>query len=124
MNLVFDMNLSPKFPEFFRKIGYEAVHWSKVADVRTSDIDIVRWAAERNYVILTNDLDFGEILTKYQFRRPSVIQVRRENLQPENLFDILEKVFADFQTEIELGALIIIGEEKVRCRLLPLRKQQ
>jgi predicted nuclease of predicted toxin-antitoxin system len=41
------------------------------------------YAAEHGYTVLTNDLDFGTILAATQGEKPSVVQIRSDNLDPD-----------------------------------------
>ncbi|HET7849773.1 MAG TPA: DUF5615 family PIN-like protein, partial [Pseudolabrys sp.] len=82
MKILVDMNLSPTWVEFLTKAGYEAVHWSETGSARATDLELMTWAAEHNYVILTADLDFGAMLAASKGNSPSVVQVRSDILTP------------------------------------------
>lgn len=56
------MNLSPRWVVFLVTAGWEAVHWSAVGRANAPDAEVMRWAAERGFVLLTHDLDFSAIL--------------------------------------------------------------
>jgi predicted nuclease of predicted toxin-antitoxin system len=62
MKLLIDMNLSPRWVASLNQAGWEAVHWSSVGKGNELDSEIMRYAAEQNYVVLTHDLDFSAIL--------------------------------------------------------------
>ena len=72
------------------------------------------------YVLLTHDLDFGAILAATHGRKPSVVQLRSENLSIEvigrSVVDALYAVAAD----LEDGALVTIDPGRTRVRVLPL----
>ena len=114
------MNLSPRLATIFRENGYESVHWIYVGSHTACDKDIVRWASENGWIIITNDLDFGAILALERLRLPSVIQIRRLELCPETVFPILDRVIKQFADELENGAIVVIDEKRMRVRLLPL----
>jgi predicted nuclease of predicted toxin-antitoxin system len=120
MKFLLDMNLSPRLATVFRDNGYESVHWTDVGSSTACDKDILRWASENNWIIITNDLDFGAILPSERLRLPSVIQIRRLGLVPGTLFPILDRVIKQFANELESGAIIVVGEKRMRARLLPL----
>src|SRR6266508_1725015 len=75
MKVLVDMNLSPGWVNFLAEAGFEAVHWSDVGAGSAPDSELMQWAAERGFVVLTADLDFGAILATTQGRRPD--QFRR-----------------------------------------------
>lgn len=63
MRLLIDMNLTPQWVEYLADAGYEAVHWSEVGRATAGDHEICGYARELNFVAITNDLDFPQILS-------------------------------------------------------------
>ncbi len=47
-------------------------HWSEVGDPRATDKAILDWARKNGYWVVTNDLDFGDILAATNALCPSV----------------------------------------------------
>ncbi len=121
MKFLLDMNLSPKLATIFREKGYESIHWIEVGPAEACDRDILRWASENGWIIITNDLDFVAILASEGLDFPSVIQTRRLELFPQSLFPVLEQVIKRFEHELRRGAMIVVDEKRMRGRLLPLR---
>jgi predicted nuclease of predicted toxin-antitoxin system len=119
MKFLLDMNLSPRLAKIFRERGYESVHWIDVGSPKADDKDILHWAGENGWIIVTNDLDFGAILVTEGLCSPSVIQTRRLELSPETLFPFLEQVIKRFADELEQGVIVVVDEKKMRARLLP-----
>ena len=62
MRLLVDMNLSPDWVPLFVSHGWEAKHWSQVGKGTAPDAEIMSWAREHGHVIVTQDLDFSQIL--------------------------------------------------------------
>jgi len=120
MKFVIDMNLSPRWVEVFMAAGLEATHWSALGDPRATDRSIMQWARSNGYIVFTHDLDFGAILAATQASGPSVIQIRAENVLPEDAGDTVIAAIHRFQDELEQGALISIDPENARARILPL----
>jgi len=120
MKFLLDMNLPPQLATLFRENGYESVHWTDVGSRTACDKDIVRWANENDWIIITNDLDFGAILAMERLCLPSVIQLRRLELFSDSVFPILERVIKQCESELKRGAIIVIDEKRMRVRLLPL----
>jgi len=121
LKILIDMNLSPRWVEVFKKDGITAVHWSKVGDYGAKDCVIMEWAKENGYVVFTNDLDFGTLLALTQATRPSVIQMRTENVLPENFGTTVISAIKQYVSELEKGALIVLDDIANRIRILPLR---
>ena len=47
------------------------------------DVEIMAYAAEQGCVVLTHDMDFGAILAATHGEKPSVIQLRMEDVTPQ-----------------------------------------
>jgi predicted nuclease of predicted toxin-antitoxin system len=62
MKILIDMNLSPLWVNFFQKNNLYLIHWSKLGRATDLDFTIFEYAQQNNYIVFTNDLDFGAIL--------------------------------------------------------------
>jgi predicted nuclease of predicted toxin-antitoxin system len=80
MKLPVDMNLSPHWVGLFHDSGWEALHWSAMGRPTARDSEIMAFAAVNNYVVVTHDLDFSAILAVTHGKKPSVIQIRSEDV--------------------------------------------
>lgn len=120
MKLLIDMNLSPKFIEILNNSGFDAVHWSSIGNPRSTDSEILNYAKIHNFVILTHDLDFGDILAATGAIAPSVLQIRTQNVSTEYLSDILIKSLKKYRVNLEQGALLSVDETRSRVRILPI----
>ena len=120
MKLLLDMNLSSQIVDVLTDAGHHAAYWGMIGKRNAEDGEILTWAQENGYVILTNDLDFGTILATTGFESPSIIQIRRRNVRPEVIAPLVLQVIEKFTTELEAGALIVVDEYRYRVRLLPI----
>lgn len=77
------MNLSPRWADLLAQEGFEAGHWSMLGTGNAPDTEIMAYARANNYVVLTHDLDFGAILAATHGEKPSVVQIRAEQLNPD-----------------------------------------
>jgi predicted nuclease of predicted toxin-antitoxin system len=59
VKLLVDMNLSPSWVGRLARHGFEAVHWSTIGAATAPDSEILTWANEHGFVVVTNDLDFS-----------------------------------------------------------------
>jgi predicted nuclease of predicted toxin-antitoxin system len=59
-----------------------------------ADIEIMAYAAKHDYVVLTHDLDFSAILAATQGTKPSVVQIRSDNLSPAAIEGTAHRGFA------------------------------
>jgi len=122
MKILLDMNLTPKWVEVLKKAGWEAVHWYRIGAPDAPDQEIFEYALAHNFVIFTNDLDFGAILVARNAQYPSVIQVRTQDVTPESLASTLVPALRQLEGYLEEGALVVIDESKFRARILPFFK--
>ena len=76
------MNLSPEWVPFLHGHGFEAIHWSAIGAGNAPDTEIMQWARNNDCVVFTHDLDFGILLAHSKDGRPSVIQVRTQDVFP------------------------------------------
>lgn len=120
MKLLVDMNLSPRWIGLLKDAGWEAVHWSTVGKATASDSEIMAFAAEYSYVVLTHDLDFSAILAATHGERPSVVQIRTEDVSPRVVGPQVIAALRHVQSELEAGALVTVDPHRTRVRLLPL----
>jgi predicted nuclease of predicted toxin-antitoxin system len=77
------MNLSPRWLVLLHGSRIEAAHWSSIGRLDASDTEIMAYAAQHGYTVLTQDLDFSTILAATQGEKPSVMQIRSDNLDPD-----------------------------------------
>ncbi len=120
MRFVADMGISPRVVAALRERGHEAIHLQEQGLGRLPDSEILAKARTEGRVLLTHDLDFGELLAASGGELPSVIIFRLRDMRADNvnfhLFSILEKQSA----ALEKGVVCSVSERKVRIRTLPL----
>ena len=122
MKLLVDMNLSPRWIDRLERHGFEAVHWSTIGAPTAPDVEILTWANQRNFVLITNDLDFSAILAASGWTTPSVVQIRSQDLLGDEAVALVIRALEAHCEEIERGALLSIDETGTRVRLLPLKR--
>ena len=81
--------LSPNWVDRLHAAGLPAVHWSDIGRMDAPDAEIMAYAAEFDYVVLTHDLDFSAILAATQGMKPSVVQIRADNISAAVIGDPL-----------------------------------
>jgi predicted nuclease of predicted toxin-antitoxin system len=120
VRLVIDMNLSVEWVAELARHGWSAVHWSTVGDPRAEDAVIMAWALANGHVAFTHDLDFGTMLALTHATGPSVLQVRGQNVLPEDLGPVVIAALRQHDAALAAGALVIVDVKKSRVRVLPL----
>jgi len=121
VKVLIDMNLSPRWTELLAQEGFEAAHWSMLGTGNAPDTEIMAYARANNYVVLTHDLDFGAILAATHGEKPSVIQIRAEQLNPDLIGKQVVLALRQMASELENGALLTVDPERTRLRILPLQ---
>ena len=123
MKLLVDMNLSPRWISTLVASGIEAVHWSTLGARNAPDTEIMAFAAANDYVVLTHDLDFGAILAATQGEKPSVVQIRAEDVSPDVIGAPVVSALRQMADELEAGALVTVDPNRTRLRVLPLMRR-
>lgn len=114
------MNLSPRWAKFLTDQGHDATHWSQVGASNATDAEIFAWAATQGAVVFTHDLDFGAILAATGAKKPSVIQLREQDVRVTTHGTLVLKVLDRYADELSAGVLLTINASRQRIRLLPL----
>jgi predicted nuclease of predicted toxin-antitoxin system len=120
VQLVVDMNLSVEWVAELAQHGWSAVHWSTVGDPRAEDSVIMAWALANGRAVFTHDLDFGTMLALTHATGPSVLQVRAQNVLPEDIGPVVIAVLRQHDAALAAGALVVVDVKKSRVRVLPL----
>jgi predicted nuclease of predicted toxin-antitoxin system len=120
VQLVVDMNLSVEWLTELAQHGWAAVHWSTVGDPRADDSVIMAWALANGHVVFTHDLDFGTALALTHATGPSVLQVRGQNVLPEDIGPVVIAALRQHDAALAAGALVVVDVKKSRVRVLPL----
>lgn len=120
MKLLLDMNLSPRWVQFLTAESVECIHWSDVGAPTAKDSDIMAYAQEHGFIVFTHDLDFGALLASTDAAGPSVIQVRTQNIVPEEIGSLVLNAIRQFEEELLQGATI--DPYRSRARILPFRR--
>ena len=79
------------------------------------------YARANDYIVLTHDLDFGAILATTHGEKPSVVQVRSEDVSPDAIGKQVIIALRQMKSELESGALLTIDPNRTRLRILPLQ---
>ena len=66
------------------------------------------FARANGYVVLTHDLDFSAILAATQGAKPSVVQIRAEDVRPETLAPTLIEALRQMAGQLDEGALLTV----------------
>lgn len=122
MRFLLDANISPLVATRLIEAGHSAVHVRDVGLRAASDEQIMDVAAQEDRVIVSQDIDFTNLLYYRRASRPSLILLR--NLPEVTAAQIAQLITANLpQLEDSLsgGAAVSIVGDRLRVRRLPLR---
>jgi len=115
-----DMGVSSRTVAWLRDNGHDAVHVRELGLQRASDAEILRKAAEDTRIVLTMDLDFGYLMAISGGRTPSVVIFRLTDERAEAVNSRLRDVLPRCEAALGHGAIVSVGDQTARIRLLPL----
>ncbi len=119
MRFLADMGVSAKVVSWLREHGHDATHLRDEGLQRLPDREIFGKAVAENRVILTFDLDFGEIAALSEGEKCSIIVFRLRNTRTPHVIARLDSVLAASSSYLEKGAVMVIEETRHRIRRLP-----
>jgi predicted nuclease of predicted toxin-antitoxin system len=91
-----------------------------VGAVTATDVEIMAYARQHGYVVLTHDLDFSAILAATRGNKPSVVQIRSEDLNPDTIGAQIVGAVRQLEEQLQSGALVSVEPHRTKVRLLPL----
>jgi predicted nuclease of predicted toxin-antitoxin system len=115
------MNLSPEWVEEFAAEKVPATHWSQMGSPRAPDDEIMARARQEGWVVLTQDMDFPQILFATAAAGPSTVLLRVGNELDAPQRQRVKTLILRAREELASGAMLVIDENKARLRLLPLQ---
>lgn len=81
------------------------------------------YAKANEYIVLTHDLDFSTILAATHGEKPSVVQIRANDVNPGVIGTRVIAALRQMSSDLADGALLTVDTNRTRVRLLPLRSK-
>lgn len=120
MRLLVDMNLSPDWVPLLQSRGWEASHWSAIGQGNEPDPNLLAWARANKHIVLTQDLDFSQILFATQESGPSVVLLRMDNEFDAAARERVCSALHEAESALTVGALLTVSPKRARLRRLPI----
>lgn len=114
------MGVSRQVVEWLRTSGHDAVHLRDEGLQRLPNGEIFQKAGREQRIVLTFDLDFGEIVAGSGGQTESVVLFRLRNTRTAFVIQRLAEVLKLSSAELAQGAIIIVEDGRHRVRLLPI----
>lgn len=121
MRLFLDQNLPAGLSSALQGTEFDVVDTRSLGMQRSDDEEIVDYAAAEGRIIVSADTDFGAILAARHSAEPSFVLLRRsQGLSAEETATVLASNLPAYEAELEAGAIVVITDEVVRVRRLPI----
>lgn len=124
MKFLADMNVSMNTVFYLRRQGYDAVHLREQGLSRLADPLVLDKARKEGRIILTFDLDFGDLMAMGCHELPSIVIFRLRDETPASVAAKLDDVIRAKQGDLNEGTIIIVEDFRYRTRRLPLRERE
>ena len=120
MRFLADMGVSLRVVDWLRAGGHDVAHLREQGLQTLPNGDIFDKAAREQRIVLTFDLDFGDIMAATGKKTPSVIILRLDDQRPQQVNCRLKQVLAESSESLLKGAIISVDENRHRVRSLPI----
>ena len=120
LRFIADMGVARGVTQWLRSQGIDVTHLSEEGLTHIVDGEVFAKAVAERRVILTFDLDFGEILAFSQGRSVSVVIFRLHNTRTAHVIERLQSVLRDSAHALNHGAVVIVEASRHRTRYLPI----
>ena len=114
------MGISPRTVAYLRDSGHDATHLNDQNLGRLPDSEILDKARSEERILLTHDLDFGELIAASAAHLPSVIIFRLRNMRPDSLNRYMTLILEEHEDLLDSGFIMSVTEGQIRSRTLPL----
>lgn len=96
MKLLADLHISPRTVAFLRTLGHDVLRVLEIMPETSTDEQIVSRAKNEGRVVLTQDLDFTNIIALSGDAKPSLIMLRLSSSRIEYVNERLSRILPIF----------------------------
>jgi predicted nuclease of predicted toxin-antitoxin system len=119
MRFLADMCMDMRVVSWLNSQGHDATHLRNEGLQRLPNGGIFEKAIAESRVVVTFDLDFGEIVAISKGRKTGVILFRLRNTRTPFVIQRLSDVISDCADALAKGAIVIVEETRHRVREFP-----
>ena len=126
IKFIADVHISPITVSELKEFGYDIKRSSEFLLPNASDEEIINLAIEKNAVIVTQDLDFSNLIILSGLKKPSIISIRIEKPFPQIITKILIGLLPKIEKELLEGCIIQMksGMKIVQYLFAKLKEQE
>ena len=120
MRFLADMGVSRRTVGWLREAGYDVVHLYDQGLQCLQDGEVFAKAVREARIVLTFDLDFGEIVALSRGESTSVVLFRLNNTTSSFVNRRLHAVLTEAVDALRDGAVVVVEDSRHRVRRLPI----
>ncbi|MBI2177060.1 MAG: DUF5615 family PIN-like protein [Candidatus Tectomicrobia bacterium] len=113
------MGVDVRVVRWLREHGHDAAHLRDRGMQRTPDEEIFSRAISESRILLTFDLDFGEIAALARGQRIGIVLFRLRNTRTPHVIERLSRLLESSSETLEKGNVVVVEEGRYRIRELP-----
>jgi predicted nuclease of predicted toxin-antitoxin system len=120
MRFLADMGVDVHVVQWLNENGHDALHLRDQGLHRLSNGQIFTKAADERRILLTFDLDFGEIAALTHRHQVTVLLFRLHNTRAPHIIARLDAVMTTSPSALARPAVVLVEESRHRIRYLPI----
>jgi predicted nuclease of predicted toxin-antitoxin system len=115
MRFLVDECTGPKVAEWLRKKNYQV--FSVYEEARgMNDENIIAKAFQENWILITNDKDFGEKVFKEGYPHRGIVFLRLEDERSKIKIETIRQLIKNYKDRLK-NNFVVVSEKKVRFAL-------
>lgn len=122
IKFIADIHISPVTIEDLQRSGYNIQRVTEFLPPNAVDEEIINLSIQQDAIIITQDLDFSNLIVQHGLTKPSVISLRIEKPTPQKVTEILMNLLPRIKEELLKGCIISVDDNQFHIRQLPVRK--
>ena len=120
MRLLLDMNLSPAMADWLRALSHDVLHARELGASDMPDREIFARARADRRILVTFDLDFGDIAGAAAAGGPptGVVILRLRSPRQSHMRERVRAALESAGAALIAGAVVLVEDARIRTRLL------
>jgi len=124
LRFLVDECLSPRLCALLIDAGHDAVLAGDRGLLGAPDDAVIRAAFAESRTVVSADTDFGDLLPASAAPYLSVVLFRRQSRIAETQARVLLDNLLDVQSDLDAGAVVVLAQDRLRVRRLPLHRRR